>query len=162
MVDMERMMEYGPKGGANNREPHLDYPWFDSMFCNKPKLPPKKEFLLEFVDALRSGEYTQLCGAMRDGEKNICAGGLIIDLLVKRIDKPLPVQKEGIEYDDYHNGLLHRFAGQKDIYQYLFFKLSDIDDFGNRLFVLNHIEKKSFAEIADFVEQEVIPSLTQS
>lgn len=130
-------------------------------------LPHIRLFLSEFIAHLRSGKYEQAIGSMRDGQK-ICAGGLLTDMLACKMGERLPIVDEGIDLTMDADKPLHQYSGNRGINKYIFFPLLEVyesqglgletvDDFGNLLFRMNHIDTKSLDQIADYIETTILP-----
>lgn len=102
-----------------------------------------KEIKAKFLEALRSGDYKQHTGQLRDWNSNkyCCLG---IYCLVRGLqisdDGRQVVGNEEDKYPLLNYDPLNEELGQENVRQ---------------MYVLNDREKKSFAEIADWVEENI-------
>lgn len=116
------------------------------------------EIKLEFVHALRSGEYEQGFYALR---KNgcFCAAGVLTDLAAQRgIVEWVPSRKErwGIKVEEIVEDCIlvprvATWAGVQELYGDVLFSNRKWDT----LIALNDDEKLTFAQIADIVEERL-------
>jgi hypothetical protein len=100
----------------------------------------------KYLEALRSGDYnqirTQLGGTDDDGNCGHCALGVLC------VVAGYGISEGGIEILDPNTE-----DGYADGYQPLYKIISTADV--TNIWMMNDSEKKSFAEIADYVEEEV-------
>jgi hypothetical protein len=94
-----------------------------------------KEFIQEWVDALRSGEYKQIRGVMRAKDKTFCCIGVACHLKAKKTKKAFDKLRRDKHFS-------YEIAGEW---------LLPIED-QQKLTDLNDIQEKSFKEIADIIE----------
>ena len=95
----------------------------------------KRERLQKWIDALRSGEYQQAHGQFHAGDGHCCLG--VAELCAKMR------RRKGDIADDYN-----RLA--------LFYDLG-IDTECSKLWHMNDVHHASFSEIADYIEQNLMP-----
>lgn len=110
----------------------------------------KRALRTEWLAALRSGEYRQAPGALQAGDTSgFCCLGVLCDLAVKR--HPELGMRWGFENfteaDSCNSNIPPRSFARM---------LGNLDSYIDPLTQMNDIDGKSFAEIADFIEAEVI------
>jgi hypothetical protein len=106
----------------------------ETTIQEKPKLP--KHLGRPWLDALRSGKYEQTTGQLERDGKYCCLG-------VYCVVHELTIENGGLDvFDDGLHG-------------YHFLAKHIGDSMVTKLYDLNDVKKKSFVEIADYIEQNI-------
>lgn len=107
----------------------------------------REEVYKLWLEALRSGKYNQGTGRLRNkNEEKFCCLGVLQDLSVKDGGAPWGSPNGACNSDALPTAVIRNFMG---------LSFSDCD----KLTELNDADKLSFTEIADHIEQKIIPYL---
>ena len=107
-----------------------------------------KEIKARWVDALRSGVYTQTTGALRN-EKGYCCLGVLCDLHAHETNTPWVPDAFSFVYADELNvlpSIVRKWAG-------LLRKDPIVKEAEAPLTYMNDSQRRTFAEIADVIEK---------
>lgn len=125
-----------------------------------------RSFYIDWISALRSNRYKQCFWSYRDGKKSFCSLGLLLWVSAKKMNRVWD-DLEGLpDFNDNEHmewvgipkqpfGHYGRWCSCKKTGSCLYCKLGKVSE-------LNDLDKKSFSEIADFVEQEILPFVPES
>jgi hypothetical protein len=104
----------------------------------------KKDVAEKWVAALRSGNYKQGTGRLRNNDKSFCCLGVLCDVLGRKFDEYGVVEETSVLLP---KSVVEEAKMKNDA------GVIEEDPKGLALWEQNDIANKSFNEIADFIEQ---------